>query len=113
MFKVKNLFWFIPLLILLTYPLWQPYVADFLRPADDINVSVEGAGTDRYLTMKGVAFSQCKSMPVPCIRRKRKRTCGWRVSGPYFSMIRPVMESRGRLQIFGAAGRDMKRPSNC
>ncbi len=59
MFKVKNLFWFIPLLILLTYPLWQQYVADFLRPADDINVSVEGAEAGRYLTMKGVAFSQC------------------------------------------------------
>jgi LPS export ABC transporter protein LptC len=59
MFKVKNLFWFIPLLILLTYPLWQQYVADFLRPADDINVSVEGAEAGRYLTMQGVAFSQC------------------------------------------------------
>jgi LPS export ABC transporter protein LptC len=59
MFKVKNLFWFIPLLVLLTYPLWQPYVADFLRPVADINVSVEGAGADRYLTMEGVAFSQC------------------------------------------------------
>jgi LPS export ABC transporter protein LptC len=58
MFHVKNLFWGIPLLVLLTYPLWQPYVADFLRPAADINVSVEGAGADRYLTMKGVAFSQ-------------------------------------------------------
>ena len=58
MFKVKNLFWFIPLLTLLTYPFWQQYVADFLRPVDDINASVEGAGAGRYLTMKGVAFSQ-------------------------------------------------------
>ena len=58
MFKVKNLFWFIPLLVLLTYPLWQPHVADFLQPPEEITVSVQGAEADRYLTMKGVAFSQ-------------------------------------------------------
>jgi len=59
MIKVKNLFWLIPLLVLLTYRLWQPYAADFLmRPADEINVSGGAAGSDRYLTMEGVAFSQ-------------------------------------------------------
>lgn len=58
MLKVKNLSWFIPLLILLTYRLWQPPVADFLRPADVSSVAGGGPGSDRYLTMEGVAFSQ-------------------------------------------------------
>ncbi len=57
MFKVKNLFWLTPLLVLLTYRLWQPAVADFLKPAD-ISLSGGSVGADRYLTMEGVAFSQ-------------------------------------------------------
>lgn len=58
MFKVKNLFWFIPLLVLLAFPLWRPFVADFLRPAAAINDVRVADGPDQTLTLAGLIFSQ-------------------------------------------------------
>jgi LPS export ABC transporter protein LptC len=58
MFKVKNLFWFIPLLALLTFPLWRPTVADFLRPAAAINNARVADGPARILSLGDLVFSQ-------------------------------------------------------
>jgi LPS export ABC transporter protein LptC len=59
MFKVKNLFWFIPLLALITFPLWHPHVADFLRPTATVYNPQVADGPAQSLDLVGMTFSQC------------------------------------------------------
>jgi len=56
MFKVKNLFWFIPLLALVTFPLWQPHVKDFLQPTAPMDSPQVAAGPEQSLTLAGLTF---------------------------------------------------------
>jgi len=56
MFKVKNLFWFIPLLALVTFPLWQPHVNDFLRPTAPTESPRVAVGPDKSMTIAGLTF---------------------------------------------------------
>jgi LPS export ABC transporter protein LptC len=58
MFKVKNLFWFIPLLALITLPLWYPHIAEFLRPTVTVYTPRVAEGPDQSLTLTGLTFFQ-------------------------------------------------------
>jgi LPS export ABC transporter protein LptC len=59
MIKTRNLFWFIILLLLLTYPVWRAPVAHFLEPPGEIpGGEVQKTNHPRSLDMGGVNFSQ-------------------------------------------------------
>lgn len=58
MTKKRNLFWLIPLLLLLTYPFWRPIVADFLNPPGKPAPRTVVVQSGRSFTMKDVIFSQ-------------------------------------------------------
>jgi LPS export ABC transporter protein LptC len=59
MIKVRNLFWFISLLLLLTYPVWRSPIAHFLEPPGEIpGGEVQKTKLPRSLDMEGVNFSQ-------------------------------------------------------
>lgn len=59
MLNIRNLFWALPLLSLLTFRFWQPAVALFLSPpGEHIPAPGHGSETDKNLAMTGVVFSQ-------------------------------------------------------
>ena len=61
----RNLLWIVPLALLLTFPLWKPFAADFLSPErKDSPLPVPTLTNSRILTsteMDGVHFEQSKN----------------------------------------------------
>ena len=58
MFKVKNLFWFIPILAIFTFPFWYPHVAAFLQPTPMVYNQRLSDGPDQSLALQGLTFFQ-------------------------------------------------------
>ena len=60
----RNLLWIVPLVALLTLPLWKPFAADFLSPERKTDSAAPSLTTPRILSsseMKGVQFEQSKN----------------------------------------------------
>ncbi len=70
--KVRNLFWQIPLIIVLTFPFWQSFVVDFLDPADEVVTAADTRRQAGSFSMEKVIFSQFK-----------KGTKEWHINAEY------------------------------
>ena len=62
MISRRNLTWFIPLLLLLTFPLWRPPVASFLTPRGGYDASLTNRKLDEHnFTMEQVHITQSEN----------------------------------------------------
>lgn len=61
MVKQRDLFWLLPVLALLTYPLWRPLAVGFLSPRSASDPAGETRPAGKTFVMDDIVFSQSKN----------------------------------------------------
>ena len=107
MASLRNLLWGVPLIMLLTSPLWKPVLIDFLTPRYGFSPVYQEERDQGGFRMKGVQMTRSvNGQPEAILNADKVESGRWGENDYWFEQVDAVLFDKGQLQahVMGGEG---------